>query len=70
MNETGFSINESKDNLSRKAKKNYETIAARFSDDEELGALMADQYIVGVIAKSGNLDKFKADPERFLKTKL
>lgn len=70
VNETGFSINENKDNLSRKAKKNYETIADRFSDDEELGALMADQYIVGVIAKSGNLDKFKADPERFLNKAL
>lgn len=70
VNETGFSINENKDNLSRKAKKNYETIAARFSDDEELGALMADQYIVGVIAKSGRLNEFKAKPERFLNKAL
>lgn len=70
VNETGISIGESKNTLNKKAKQNYNMIASRFSDDEELGELMADQYIIGKIAKSGNLDKFKADPERFLNQAL
>lgn len=69
-NEIGSSVQIQDIGLSRKAKQNFKTIAGHFSNDEELGEAMAEQYVLGKIAKAGKMKDFKENPKRYLEQAL